>query len=113
MVMRRHPEENRMTDDAPFRILVPLDDTPQSQQALPYAQALAASPTHIVLLEVLPDPEPERGLLGNVTKSAEAVGQRRARVATAALETVAARVRLETPAADVAVTVAVGSADQI
>jgi nucleotide-binding universal stress UspA family protein len=114
MVMRRHPEENRMTDDAPFRILVPLDGTPQSQQALPYAQALATSSTSVVLLEVLPDPEPERGLLGNVTKSAEAVGQRRARVATTALETIAERVRQDTPAVAVEVAVvAGGSADQI
>lgn len=102
-----------MSDDAPLRILVPLDGTPQSQHALPYAQALATSGTAIVLLEVLPEPEPERGLLGNVTKSADVVGQRRAQVATAALESIASRMRLQSPGAEISVAVAVGSADEI
>ncbi len=102
-----------MSDDAPLRILVPLDGTPQSEHALPYAQALATTETTIVLLEVLPEPEPERGLLGNVTKSAAVVGQRRAQDATAALETIASRVRMESPGAEVSVAVTAGSADQI
>lgn len=103
-----------MADDAAFRILVPLDGTPMSQQALPYAQALATSATEVVLLEVLRDPEPERGLLGRVTVSAEAVGQRASGAASAALETVAERVRVDSPSAKVDVAVAVGnSADQI
>ena len=52
-----------MTDAPRFRILVPLDGSPLSQQALAYAQALATSPTEVVLLEVIRDPEPVRGPL--------------------------------------------------
>jgi nucleotide-binding universal stress UspA family protein len=108
------PETADMADTVPLRILVPLDGTPRSQQALPYAQSLAMSPATIILLEVLPDPEPERGLRGNITLPAEAVGQRQAAAATDALEKVAARIRQETPAAGVEVAViAGGSADQI
>jgi len=80
-----------MADTVPLRILVPLDGTPRSQQALPYAQSLAMSPTTIILLEVLPDPEPERGLRGNITLPAEVVGQRQAAAAGSTVAGVALR----------------------
>ncbi|MBA2277377.1 MAG: universal stress protein [Chloroflexia bacterium] len=103
-----------MTDNAALRILVPLDGTPLSQQALPYAQALAVTPADVILLEVLPEPEPQRGLLGNVTMSAAAVGDHASVSARAALETVADRIREEKPSANVEVALVTGhSADQI
>lgn len=101
-----------MIDDAVLRFLVPLDGTPAAAQALPYAQALAVSPAEIVLLQVVLEPQPERGLFGKIVVTADAILQRTTSDARAALEADADRLRDDTPSVGVEVAVAVGRPDQ-
>jgi nucleotide-binding universal stress UspA family protein len=44
-------------------ILVPLDGSPEAEQALPYAETLAEPGCQLILLEVAPDPDDEFSLL--------------------------------------------------
>jgi nucleotide-binding universal stress UspA family protein len=55
------------------RILVPLDGSFFAEQALPYAQASGGPDSELILLEVFPEAEPVRGLLGNVLITAEEI----------------------------------------
>jgi nucleotide-binding universal stress UspA family protein len=49
---------------SPDRILVPLDRSSLAEHAIPYAAALAGPGGRLLLLEVVPDPEPAYGLFG-------------------------------------------------
>jgi nucleotide-binding universal stress UspA family protein len=54
-------------------VLVPLDGSALAEQVLPYARALAGPGGEVVLLQVVPDPEPIRGLLGNIVAGPDEV----------------------------------------
>jgi len=54
-------------------ILVPIDGTPLSEQALPFALAIAGKTGSVTLLEVVPESEPLRKPFGAITMSAEEV----------------------------------------
>ena len=65
-----------MPTPAPLRkLLVPLDGSPRSEEALPYALAVAGGDTEatIVTLHVVPDAQPLRKPLGQITKTADEV----------------------------------------
>lgn len=58
---------------SPFqRLLVPLDGSPASRQALPYALAVGGD-APVTLLQVVPDAEPLRKPFGQITMTAEEV----------------------------------------
>lgn len=60
--------------DHPFTsILVPLDGSEFSEQALPYALAVAGQGGTVKLIQVIPDSEPLRKPFGAITMSAEEV----------------------------------------
>jgi nucleotide-binding universal stress UspA family protein len=61
------------TPQALRRILVPLDGSFFSEQALRHAQAIGGSETELILLSVVPPAEEIRGLLGNVLVTAQEV----------------------------------------
>lgn len=62
------------TTPAPFRkLLVPLDGSPASRQALPYALAVGGDGAVITLLQVIPDAEPLRKPFGQIAMTAEEV----------------------------------------
>jgi len=59
---------------SPFtHLLVPLDGSPRSEEALPYALAVAGRGAAITVLHVVPDAEPLRKPLGQIMKTAEEV----------------------------------------
>lgn len=65
-----------MTTPSPFKsILIPLDGSPRSEEALPYALALLTpgDGATITALHVVPDAEPLRKPLGQITKTADEV----------------------------------------
>ena len=98
-----------MVDGKPLRLVVPFDGSQLASQAIPFAQALAAPPAEIVLVDVLHSAEPERSLLGSVTADAETVMHRHERAALSALEAEADRIRVDTPWISVVATTAVGT----
>ncbi|HYP61247.1 MAG TPA: universal stress protein [Thermomicrobiales bacterium] len=60
--------------DHPFRsVLVPLDGSELSEQALPFAMAIAGKGGSVTLLQAVPDAEPLRKPFGAITMSAEEV----------------------------------------
>src|SRR5215203_2255535 len=97
-----------MNNDTPLRFVVPVDGTPESSQAIPFAQALAAPPAEIVLVEVLPEAQPERTLLGAVAVDAGAAQRRLIGAARNELEAEADRIRVDTPWIGVDIATAVG-----
>ena len=97
-----------MNNDTPLRFVVPVDGTPQSSQAIPFAQALAAPPAEIVLVEVLPEARPERTLLGAVAVDAGTVQRHQATAARSELAAEADRIRADSPWITVDVATAVG-----
>ena len=56
-------------------VLVPLDGSFLAEHAIPYARALAGPEGQVVFLEVIPEPEPIRGLLGDLIVNAEEAGE--------------------------------------
>ena len=65
-----------MTHPSPFNhLLVPLDLSPRSEEALPYALALAGGVPGVTVtaLHVIPDAHPLRKPLGQITKTADEV----------------------------------------
>ena len=83
---------------SPFtRILVPLDGSPRSEEALPYALAVAGPRAALTVLHVVPDAEPLRKPLGQITKTADEVMAELTAEARAELD--AAVGRLDTAAA--------------
>jgi nucleotide-binding universal stress UspA family protein len=103
-----------MTDRVPLRLVVPTDGTPLSVQAIPFAQALAAPPAEIILVEVLHQAQPERTLLGQVARGADVVQRREAHHAAETLWANAGRIQIDTPWITVDVVTAVGNpVDQI
>jgi nucleotide-binding universal stress UspA family protein len=63
--------ESPASSDAP-RILIPLDESPLAEQALPYADAIGGRQSHLTLLMVAPDTEAQRLLVTGLVESAEA-----------------------------------------
>lgn len=60
------------TTATPFtHLLVPLDGSPRSEEALPYALALIDEGSTITILHVVPDAEPLRKPLGQILKTAD------------------------------------------
>ncbi len=55
------------------RVLVPFDGSLFAEHAIPYGRAVAGKDGRVIVLEVLPEPEPMRGLLGDTVASAEEV----------------------------------------
>ncbi len=47
-------------------VLVPLDGSPLAEQAIPFAQAVAGDEMGLTFLQVVPTPEPLRGIMGSV-----------------------------------------------
>jgi nucleotide-binding universal stress UspA family protein len=73
--------------DHPFQsVLVPLDGSAQSEQALPFAMAIAGQGGSVILLQAIPDAEPLRKPFGAVTMSAEEVLQMLTNLAEADLD---------------------------
>ena len=78
-----------MQTDPPIRVLVPIDGTPLSEQALPYAGALTAPGDEVLLLHVAPSPGPSQSSRGrdlpmtdqDLEKSKERTRERTANVA--------------------------------
>ena len=97
-----------MNTDTPLRFVVPVDGTPQASQAIPFAQALAAPPAEITLVEVLPEAQPERTLLGAVAVDAGTVQRHQTSTARAELEAEADRIRVDSPWITVAIETVVG-----
>ena len=62
-----------MLADQLSSIVVPLDGSDQSEQAIPYAIALAGQGGSITLLQVVPEAEPLRKPFGAITMTAEEV----------------------------------------
>ena len=88
------------------RIVVPLDGSPLAAQAIPYARAVAAPDAAIVVLWVVPDPEPMRGgLTGQVIFCTDDILRADEEAARRALEATAARLRPAAGRVDVAVAV--------
>jgi nucleotide-binding universal stress UspA family protein len=56
-------------------VLVPLDGSILAEHAIPYGRALAGPEGQVVFLEVIPEPEPIRGLLGDLIVNAEEAGE--------------------------------------
>jgi nucleotide-binding universal stress UspA family protein len=78
--------------DHPFRsVLVPLDGSELSEQALPFAMAIAGKGGAVTLLQAIPDAEPLRKPFGAVTMSAEEVLQMLTNLAQADLDRAEAR----------------------
>lgn len=92
----------------PLKVLVPLDGSALSAQAIDYAVALSAREADIILFSVLPPARPVRGLLGDVVVSAEGVRSRLRADVTAELEKEADRLCSETPGIVVSVSVMEG-----
>jgi nucleotide-binding universal stress UspA family protein len=64
----------KMSDPADTtKVLVPFDGSLFAEHAIPYGRAVAGKEGQIIVLEVLPEPEPMRGLLGDTVASAEEV----------------------------------------
>jgi nucleotide-binding universal stress UspA family protein len=61
--------------DANVSVLVPLDGSHLAEHAIPLGRALAGPEGEVAFLEVLPTPEPIRGLLGDLVVSAEDAGE--------------------------------------
>ncbi len=73
--------------DHPFQsVLVPLDGSALSEQALPFAMAIAGQGGSVILLQAIPDAEPLRKPFGAVTMSAEEVLQMLTNLAEADLD---------------------------
>ena len=62
-----------MTDHPFGSVLVPLDGSTLSEQALPFAMAIAGKGGSVTLLQAVPDAEPLRKPFGAITMSAEEV----------------------------------------
>lgn len=93
-------------------ILVPLDGSKFAEEALPYAAAIGRDHAELVLLEVVPEPQPARGLLGEELLSAEQV--RRAYEGGARTRLESARERWLAERSDVRLEIATGDpAEQI
>jgi nucleotide-binding universal stress UspA family protein len=56
-------------------VLIPLDGSPLAEHAIPFGRALAGPGGTVVFLEVMPEPEPIRGLLGDLIVNAEEAGE--------------------------------------
>jgi nucleotide-binding universal stress UspA family protein len=74
-----------------FRVLVPLDGSDLSEQAIPYAQAVAASGGVLIYAQAVPGAEPLYGLIGNKLASEGEVAGMYAQSAKEELERVKAR----------------------
>jgi nucleotide-binding universal stress UspA family protein len=61
--------------DPQAKVLVTFDGSPIAEQAIPYGRAIAGSDGQVIILEVLPEAEPMRGLLGDTIASAEEVSE--------------------------------------
>jgi nucleotide-binding universal stress UspA family protein len=83
--------------ESPIRIVLPLDGSALAEQAIGYAQSLADGSGEIALLRVLLPARPVRGLLGDVIVSAEGVLSRMRADAKADLDTIACRLRQNSP----------------
>jgi nucleotide-binding universal stress UspA family protein len=90
------------------RILVPLDGSPLSEQALPYAETVARSGKEVVLLRVMPAAEAIYDLHGHVVVAEDEGRRRLHQHAFRGLHHAADRVRASVPGADVKVVVADG-----
>jgi nucleotide-binding universal stress UspA family protein len=91
--------------DHPFRsVLVPLDGSTLSEQALPFAMAIAGKGGSVTLLQAVPDAEPLRKPFGAITMSAEEVLEMLTNLAQADLD------RAEAHWADVASNVTISKA---
>ena len=100
-----------MTTPSPFtRLLVPLDGSPRSEESLPYALALLsdAAEATITALHVVPDAEPLRRPLGQITKTADEVMAELTAEAQAELDAAVARSGAETMGVRVETVVRVG-----
>ena len=64
-----------MADHAFTSVLVPLDGSELSEQAVPFALALAGDGGRVTLMQALPDAEPLRKPFGAITMTEEEVGQ--------------------------------------
>ena len=64
-----------MADHAFTSVLVPLDGSELSEQAVPFAMALAGDGGRVTLLQALPDAEPLRKPFGAITMTEEEVEQ--------------------------------------
>jgi nucleotide-binding universal stress UspA family protein len=67
--METAPQSNSVS------VLVPLDGSYLAEHAIPYGRALAGQEGQVVFLEVMPEPEPIRGLLGDLIVNAEEAGK--------------------------------------
>jgi nucleotide-binding universal stress UspA family protein len=95
-------------------ILVPLDGSSLAERTIPYVQALAEPGARVVLLHVLPPPEPVRNPDGGVAVPAEDVLARCRQAAQRNLDEVAARLRCASGGLTVDIALTVGDpADQI
>jgi nucleotide-binding universal stress UspA family protein len=56
-------------------VLVPLDGSYLAEHAIPYGRALAGPEGQLIFLEVIPEPEPIRGLMGNLIVNEEDAGE--------------------------------------
>lgn len=79
-----------MTDHPFTSVLVPLDGSELSEQALPFAMAIVKDGGLITLIQVLPDAEPLRKPFGAVTMTAEEVQEMLTNLAQADLDRAAA-----------------------
>ncbi len=89
-------------------ILVPLDGSPIAEQALGYAQAIAQTGTEIILLRVLPEPEPTPDFHGHLVVAIDEERRRRQQFVRHDLYRTADRLRSTSAGPRVQVVVAQG-----
>lgn len=72
-------------------VLVPLDGSPLAEQAIPFAQAVAGEGAGLTFLQVVPKPEPLRGIMGAVLATEDDVMLMESETARALLSETAER----------------------